>query len=146
MGGAEENSVIQTQQGRHTGELTEAATRGTAPAQAQTRQNPRTEKVEWTQGLTPNQEVICNGYLLGKGCAKGSCVQQVLEEAIHLLRAAASAPDSLSPSSGVPDSPEGPRPSRGCLQSAVCSLRDLHDSSLPQGSYGPFCGQCHPSS
>lgn len=26
-------------------------------------------------GSTPNQEVICNGYLLGKATAKGSCVQ-----------------------------------------------------------------------
>lgn len=31
MGGAEENSVIQTQQGRHTGELTEAVTTGHSP-------------------------------------------------------------------------------------------------------------------
>lgn len=34
----------------------------TRPAQFQTKQDPSMEK-KWTQGSTPNQEVVCNWYL-----------------------------------------------------------------------------------
>lgn len=109
MGGAEENSVIQTQQGWHTGELTEAVTRGTAPAQAQTRQHPGTQKGEWTQGPPLTKKSFAMGTCWERALPKEAvCGRQVREEAVHLLGAAASVPDSLSPSSGVSDSPEGP--------------------------------------
>lgn len=68
VGDAEENSVIQTQQGCHTGELVEAVTWGTAPAQAQIRQHPRTQKGEWTQGPP----------LTKKSFAMGTCWERTL--------------------------------------------------------------------
>jgi hypothetical protein len=59
------NSIFQIHQDWYTYELTETVTAQARPVQVQTRQNPTTEKGNWTS-LISRQDTICNWYLLRK--------------------------------------------------------------------------------
>ena len=59
------NSIFQIHQDWYTYELTETVTAQARPVQVQTRQNPTTEKGNWTS-LISQEDTICNWYLLRK--------------------------------------------------------------------------------